>query len=101
MKMRRGPACVPGVADGPDNLAFLDEGVRLDELRLEMGVIMNFASRRTCDPDDIPAETVGADARDEAVRGRHDRRSARREDVDAMMGAAALVSGIAKEALDS
>ena len=89
VQMRRRPARVAGGADRAEHVARNNAlpGIDIGDT-VQVRVIVTVAAR-TQHPDDGTAQTVLADARDDAARGRQHGRAARRKDINALMRAIA------------
>lgn len=90
MQMRRGGACIAGVADEAEQRSRLDALPAADmRVAVEMRIVMPLAGR-TEHPYDLSSQLVAGDAADDAFCRRAYRRTPRCKNIDPLMPAAAL-----------
>jgi hypothetical protein len=101
MQMRsRGPR-IARITNSADDVAAAYPPPDRHQLLIEMRVVMPLAVTDSRDPDDVATEGIRAYSGDETVSGGGDRRASLREDIDAVMGAAATIAGGAEETLNA
>jgi hypothetical protein len=89
VKVERGALGIAGVAHVSEDVALPHDVAGFERAEtVEVRVVVDVQPRAE-HRDDLPAEPSGSDAKDEAVRGAPHRCSPRREDVDALVLAAA------------